>query len=71
MNNQNKYGVYVDSLLSKKVVLKITEIGKNTKENLEIQMPLPIIRSKTLGEIIRNPSLKKPLWENIKKDIIK
>ena len=42
-----------------------------TKENLGIQMPLPIIRSKTLGEIIRNPSLKKPLWENIKKDIIK
>ena len=42
-----------------------------TKENLEIQMPLPIIRSKTLGEIIRNPSLKKPLWEKIKKDIIK
>ncbi|MDA8908127.1 DNA polymerase III subunit psi [Gammaproteobacteria bacterium] len=42
-----------------------------SKENLEIQIPLPIIRSKTLGEIIRNPSLKKPLWENIKKDIIK
>ena len=38
MNNQNKYGVYVDSLLSKKVVLKITEIGKNTKENLERKM---------------------------------
>jgi len=35
MNNQNKYGVYVDSLLSKKVVLKITEIGKNIKQNLE------------------------------------
>jgi DNA-directed RNA polymerase subunit E'/Rpb7 len=35
MNIQNKYGVYVDSLLSKKVVLKITEIGKNVKENLE------------------------------------
>ena len=33
MNNQNKYGVYVDSLLSKKVVLKITEIGKNIKQN--------------------------------------
>jgi len=28
------YGVYIDSLLTKKVVLTITEIGKNIKENL-------------------------------------
>ena len=42
-----------------------------TKDNLEIETALPIIRSNTLEEIIKNPSLKKPLWENIKKDLIK
>ena len=42
-----------------------------TKDNLEIETSLPIIRSNTLEEIIKNPSLKKPLWENIKKDLIK
>ena len=46
MNNMNSkratliskpkiYGVYIDSLLTKKVVLTITEIGKNIKENLQ------------------------------------
>jgi DNA-directed RNA polymerase subunit E'/Rpb7 len=28
------YGVYIDSVLTKKVVLSITEIGKNIKENI-------------------------------------
>ena len=42
-----------------------------TKDNLEIESPLPIIRSNTLEEIKKNPSLKKPLWEKIKKDLIK
>lgn len=42
-----------------------------TIDNLEIESPLPIIRSNTLDEIIKNPSLKKSLWENIKKDLIK
>ena len=42
-----------------------------TKDNLEIETSLPIIRSNSLEEIIKNPSLKKPLWENIKKDLIK
>ena len=42
-----------------------------TKDNLEIETALPIIRSNTLEEIIKNPSLKKPLWEKIKKDLIK
>ena len=32
---QNTYGVYVRSLLSMKVVLKITEIGRQVKQNLE------------------------------------
>ena len=31
----NVYGVYIDSLLTKKVILSITEIGKNIKENLQ------------------------------------
>jgi DNA-directed RNA polymerase subunit E'/Rpb7 len=37
MNKDEKkeYGVYINSMLSKKVVLKITEIGKNIKQNLE------------------------------------
>ena len=37
MNKDDKkeYGVYINSMLSKKVVLKITEIGKNIKQNLE------------------------------------
>ena len=42
-----------------------------TKDNLEIESSLPVLRSNTLEEIIKNPSLKKPLWENIKKDLIK
>jgi len=29
------YGVYIDSFLTKKVILAITEIGKNIKENLQ------------------------------------
>lgn len=33
--NDKIYGVYIDSLLTKKVVLTITEIGKNIKENLQ------------------------------------
>ena len=42
-----------------------------TKDNLEIETSLPIIRSNSLEEVIKNPSLKKPLWKNIKKDLIK
>jgi predicted lactoylglutathione lyase len=42
-----------------------------TKDNLEIETSLPIIRSNSLEEVIKTPSLKKPLWENIKKDLIK
>ena len=42
-----------------------------TKDNLEIESSLPVLRSNTLEEIIKNPSLKKSLWENIKKDLIK
>jgi hypothetical protein len=37
----------------------------------EIKAPIPIIRSSTLQEIIKNPSLKKPLWEKIKINLIK
>jgi DNA polymerase III psi subunit len=37
----------------------------------EIEAPIPIIRSSTLQEIIKNPSLKKPLWEKIKNNLIK
>lgn len=33
-NRPKIFGVYIDSLLTKKVVLTITEIGKNIKENL-------------------------------------
>ena len=35
MNQKKEYGVYIMSMLSKRVVLKITEIGKNIKQNLE------------------------------------
>jgi DNA polymerase III psi subunit len=42
-----------------------------TIDNLEIESLLPIIRSNTLDEIIKNPSLKKSLWKDIKKDLIK
>jgi DNA-directed RNA polymerase subunit E'/Rpb7 len=35
MNERKEYGVYVNSMLSKKVTLSITEIGKNVKHNLE------------------------------------
>jgi DNA-directed RNA polymerase subunit E'/Rpb7 len=39
---QQKYGVYINSMLSKKIVLKITEIGKNIKSNLEKKIKLSI-----------------------------
>ena len=35
MNQKKEYGAYIMSMLSKRVVLKITEIGKNIKQNLE------------------------------------
>ncbi len=34
-NDRKEYGVYVNSMLSKKVTLSIVEIGKNVKYNLE------------------------------------
>lgn len=34
-NDRKEYGVYVNSMLSKKVTLNIVEIGKNVKYNLE------------------------------------
>jgi len=40
-------------------------------DNYQINMPIPVIRSNTLQEIIKTPSLKKPLWEKIKKDLVK
>jgi len=33
LNNEKIYGVYIKSILNKKVVLSITEIGSNTKKN--------------------------------------
>ena len=39
---KKEYGVYINSMLSKKVVLKITEIGKNIKQNLEKKIKLNI-----------------------------
>jgi len=37
---------------------------------LNIQTSLPTITSPSLAEIIKNPSLKKVLWEDIKKKLI-
>jgi len=34
-NERKEYGVYISSLLSKKIVLKITEIGRNIRQNIE------------------------------------
>ena len=42
MNEKKRYGVYVNSVLVKKVVLKITEIGNNIKQNLEKKIKLSI-----------------------------
>jgi hypothetical protein len=36
------YGVYTDCLLTKKIVLKITEVGKNIKENLQKKISMTI-----------------------------
>lgn len=36
------YGVYTDCLLTKKIVLKITEVGKNVKENLQKKLSMTI-----------------------------
>jgi len=36
LGNESKvYGVYTDAMLTKKILLNITEIGKNVKENLQ------------------------------------
>ena len=40
------------------------------KNTLNIQTSLPTITSPSLAEIIKNPSLKKVLWEDIKKKLI-
>lgn len=40
------------------------------KNTLNIQTSLPTITSPSLVEIIKNPSLKKVLWEDIKKKLI-
>ena len=40
------------------------------KNTLNIQISLPTITSPSLAEIIKNPSLKKVLWEDIKKKLI-
>ena len=76
----NESNEYIESISFKSIndVHKIISSKKElrgiitfTTDNLEIESPLPIIRSNTLDEIIKNPSLKKSLWENIKKDLIK
>ncbi|MDC0166052.1 DNA polymerase III subunit psi [Gammaproteobacteria bacterium] len=76
----NESNEYIESISFKSIndVYKIISSKKElrgiitfTIDNLEIESPLPIIRSNTLYEIIKNPSLKKSLWENIKKDLIK
>ena len=59
----------IDKMISSKK--ELAGIIVFTKDNLEIETSLPIIRSNALEEIIKNPSLKKPLWEIIKKDLIK
>lgn len=46
-NGQKIYGVYIQSLLTLKVHLHITEIGKNIKQNLEKK-----IKAKTEGKCI-------------------
>ena len=40
-------------------------------DNYQINMPIPVISYNTLQEIIKTHSLKKPLWEKIKKDLVK
>jgi len=40
------------------------------KNTLNIKTSLPTITSPSLAEIIKNPSLKKVLWEDIKKKLI-
>ena len=42
VNHEKIYGVYTDGLLTKKIVLIITEIGKNIKENLQKKLSMTI-----------------------------
>ena len=46
-NDKKVYGVYSQSVLSQKVFLLITEVGKNVKQNLEM-----VIGHKTSGKCI-------------------
>jgi DNA-directed RNA polymerase subunit E'/Rpb7 len=52
-NDTKIYGVYVPAILCKKVVLSITEIGKNLKHNLEKKL-----MSLTEGKCIREGFIK-------------
>jgi DNA-directed RNA polymerase subunit E'/Rpb7 len=52
------YGVYIDSILTKKIVLSITEIGKNIKENI-LKKIASFIEGKCIEEgFIRPNSIK-------------
>ena len=41
-DEKKEYGVYINSMLSKRVVLKITEIGAKLKQNLENKIKFSI-----------------------------
>jgi DNA-directed RNA polymerase subunit E'/Rpb7 len=41
-NTKKEYGVYIDSMLSRKVILKITEVGKNVVVNLTKKIKLSV-----------------------------
>lgn len=52
------YGVYIDSILTKKIVLSITEIGKNLKDNI-LKKIVSLIEGKCIEEgYIRPNSIK-------------
>ncbi len=65
-------GIFLNkkNLLNLKFIKLFFEIIIFYKNNFNIKTFLPIITSSSLTEILTKPSLKKPLWEDIKTKFI-
>lgn len=71
-NDSNVYGVYIKSMLTMKVSLSITEVGKNIKQNLEKTISSKTERKCIVEGFIRPNSVKVVSYSsgNINGDII-
>jgi hypothetical protein len=64
-DSRSEYGVYIKSLLTKKIALKITEVGKNVKGNLTKKI-IASIEGKCIGEGYIRPRLSRIRQDSLK-----